>query len=100
MDLITGSRPGPDVVSLRVAGGPGTLERRTAVVLVPLADGRALISFKDSKTIEQISSILRDARRSKAVAVQRRNIIETVHRARRRRTAGPLPTKSSRRMSS
>ncbi len=103
-----------------------TLELRTGVVLVPLADGRALISFKDSKTIpelelqlqdhledpglaaadqrvfEQISSILRDARRSKSVAVQRRNIIviETVHRARRRRTAGPLPTKSPRRISS
>ena len=76
-----------------------TLERRTGVVLVPLPDGRALISFEESKTIpelelqlqdlledpelaapdrkifEQISGILREARRSSSVAVRRRNII-------------------------
>ena len=76
-----------------------TLERRTGVVLVPLPDGRALISFEESKTIpelelqlqdlledpqlaapdrsifEQISGILREARRSSTVAVRRRNII-------------------------
>jgi hypothetical protein len=76
-----------------------TLERRTGVVLVPLPDGRALISFEESKTIpelalqlqdllddpelappdrkifEEISGILRDARRSTSVAVRRRNII-------------------------
>jgi hypothetical protein len=76
-----------------------TLERRTGVVLVPLPDGRALISFEESKTIpelelqlqdlledpqlaapdrstfEQISGILREARRSSTVVVRRRNII-------------------------
>jgi hypothetical protein len=90
-----------------------TLERRTGVVLVPLPDGRALISFEESKTIpelelqlqdlledpqvaapdriifEQISEILRAARRSSSVAVRRRNIIvfDTTHPL-RSRTAG------------
>ncbi len=109
-----------------VVNASRTLEQRTGVILVPLPDGRALISFEDSKTIpelelelqdlledpgltaaeqrifEQISYILRDARRSNAVAVQRRSIImiETLQPARRRPTAGPLPNKSSRRISS
>jgi hypothetical protein len=76
-----------------------TLERRTGVVLVPLPDGRALISFDEPKTIaelelqlqdmledpelvgsdretfEQIFGFLRDARRSSAVTLKRRNII-------------------------
>lgn len=92
-----------------------TLERRTGVVLVPLPDGRALISFEESKTIpelelqlqdlledpeltvqdrrifEQISHLLRDARRSTAVAVRRRNIIvfDTAHAARPRASTAP-----------
>jgi hypothetical protein len=86
-----------------------TLERRTGILLVPLPDGRALISFDEPKTIPelelqlqdliedrevvgadkavfaQISGFLRDARRSEDVRVQRRHIIvfETAHHARR-----------------
>lgn len=103
-----------------------TLERRTGVLLVPLPDGRALISFEDQKTIpelelqlqdliedpqlagadrcifEQIFSFLRDARRSSAVTVQRRHIIvfETAHTARPRASAAPARKKALRRISS
>lgn len=75
------------------------LEQRTGILLVPLPDGRALISFDEPKTIpelelqlqdliedrdvvgadrlvfEQISGLLRDARRSSAVRVRRHHII-------------------------
>lgn len=86
-----------------------TLERRTGILLVPLPDGRALISFDEPKTIPelelqlqdliddrevigadravfaQIAGFLRDARRSDDVRVQRRHIIvfESAHHARR-----------------
>ena len=76
-----------------------TLEQRTGVVLVPLSDGRALISFDESTTparlelaIEDaledralpaqdaavfagIRDILRQARRSPSVVLRQRNII-------------------------
>ena len=76
-----------------------TLEERTGVVLVPLSDGRALISFDEPMSIaalelriqdaiddprlsrediaifEEIGRLLRDARRSTDIAVQARHII-------------------------
>jgi hypothetical protein len=76
-----------------------TLERRIGVLLVPLPDGRALISFDEPKTIPEIElqlqdlledpelagpdkqtfaavlGFLRDARRSSAVTLRRRSII-------------------------
>jgi hypothetical protein len=76
-----------------------SLQRRVGVELVPLPDGRALISFDQPKTIsdleltlndvledrtlpsderhlfESISTILRDARRSNEVTLLRRSII-------------------------
>lgn len=76
-----------------------TLERRTGVVLVPLSDGRALISFDEPMSIAQlelsiqdaiddplladvdaevfhgISRILRDARRSAGITLHQRSII-------------------------
>lgn len=76
-----------------------TLEQRTGVVLVPLTDGRALISFDEPLSIAQIElriqdaiddpelpradaevfaevgRLLREARRSKGVAVEPRSII-------------------------
>jgi hypothetical protein len=87
-----------------------TLEKRTGVSLVPMPDGRALISFERSLTIpalelmisdaledarlartdravfRAIGEILRDARRSSQVVVNQRNII--VLEARRRPAAG------------
>jgi hypothetical protein len=92
-----------------------TLEQRTGVLLVPMPDGRALISFEEPKTIpelelqlqdliedpqlagadkrifEQISSFLRDGRRSSSVKVRRRNIIvfETTRAARVTRPRAP-----------
>jgi hypothetical protein len=37
------------------------LEERTGVVLVPMTDGRALISFDESMTLERLELMLRDA---------------------------------------
>ncbi len=85
------------------------LERRTGLLLVPLPDGRALISFEESHTIadlelqlqdllddpglaagdrrifEEVAGYLRDARRARGVSVQRRSIIvfESARPARR-----------------
>ncbi len=76
-----------------------TLEQRTGVLLVPLSDGRALISFdesmtaarlelkiqdeldahglpaEDARVFESIRNVLKEARRSKSVALQQRSII-------------------------
>jgi len=76
-----------------------TLERRTGVVLVPLSDGRALISFdssmtpagleltiqdaldehdlpdEDSRIFESIRDLLRDVRRSQSVTLRQQNIM-------------------------
>jgi len=97
-----------------------TLEERTGVVLVPLSDGRALISFDGSMTIaqlelkiqdatddpklpkddaeifESIRHILQDARRAEDVLVQQRHIIvvETRTAARRPRRPGVSRTTS------
>lgn len=102
------------------------LERHAGVTLVPLPDGRALISFDERTTIPelelhlqdlldepalpaedhsmvaQISRILRDARRSAGVNVCRRNIIvlETVSTPRRRPPAGAASPKDPRRITS
>jgi hypothetical protein len=89
-----------------------TLEQKTGVSLVPLPDGRALISFErirtiaeleltiadaiadhrlsrtDQATFKAIEEILRAARRSKDVTLQQRSIIVLESR-RRSRAAGP-----------
>lgn len=76
-----------------------TLEERTGVSLVPLSDGRALISFDRATTIEQlelrlqdamdghrlpasdqavfeaVADILKTARRSESIALRQRSII-------------------------
>jgi hypothetical protein len=100
--MVFGSRA---VITIR----PTTsLESRAGVQLVPMPDGRALISFdsprslaeleltindalddpaltrEDRHVYEGIYTILKDARRSRTVSVQRRNIIvlESAHRGR------------------
>lgn len=91
-----------------------TLEERTGIVLVPLSDGRALISFDESMTIarlelriqdvledrelpeddarifKSIEEILKTARRSGDVTLQQRHIIvlESSRPARRRAPPG------------
>jgi hypothetical protein len=101
-----------------------TLERLTGVMLVPLPDGRALISFDDPRTIaelelqiqdlledprveavdkgifEGVSAILREARRDHGVAVRRRNIIvlEKVNGQRPRASVVPARKKTPRRI--
>jgi len=94
--------------SIIVVNACRTLERRTGVDLVPLPDGRALISFEDTtspaalelriedaledptltasdrETFEAIYDILKTARRSGDVALLRRNIIVLEGRRSRR----------------
>jgi len=91
-----------------------TLEERTGIVLVPLSDGRALISFDESMTIarlelriqdaledhelppedalifKSIEEILKTARRSGDITLQQRHIIvlESNRPARRRAPPG------------
>ena len=95
-----------------------TLERRTGVDLVPLPDGRALISFDQTTTpaglelmiadeledkhlpvadraiFEGIAEILKSARRSQDVLVRQPSIIVIEGRRRRAATASPPPVKS------
>ena len=92
-----------------------SLEKRADVQLVPLPDGRALISFAQARTIpeleltlndalddqslsaddrelfEAIVRILKDARRSRTVVVQRRNIIVLESSNRKRSATRPQP---------
>ena len=89
-----------------------TLEKRTGIVLVPLSDGRALISFDDSITaaglelliqdaledpalpahdariFKSIQDILKSARRSGNVVLAQRNIIVLEFAAARRARSG------------
>jgi hypothetical protein len=95
-----------------------TLEERTGIVLVPLSDGRALISFDESITIarlelliqdaledpklpsedarifKSLEEILKTARRSGDVTLRQRHImvLESNRPARRRATPG-VPTR-------
>lgn len=96
-----------------------TLEQWTGVSLVPLPDGRALISFErprtiaeveltiadaiadhrlsrtDQATFKAIEEILRAARRSKDVTLQQRSIIVLESR-RRPRSPSPRPVRRAR----
>jgi hypothetical protein len=97
-----------------------TLEQRTGVVLVPLADGRALISFDESMTparleltiqdsldehdlpehdgevFESIRNVLREARRSASVDLRQQHIIVLEFGATSRRGAsGRGPRRST-----
>jgi hypothetical protein len=95
-----------------------TLEQRTGITLVPLPDGRALISFErprtiadleltisdsiadsrlsrdDQATFQAIEEILRAARRSKDITVHQRSII--VLESRRKSGAAEVTGRKSR----
>ena len=97
-----------------------TLEERTGIVLVPLSDGRALISFDESMTIarlelriqdaledrelpeddarifKSIEEILKMARRSGDVTLQQRHIIVLESSQPARRRAPPARPKGRR----
>lgn len=97
-----------------VVGRSRTLERRTGVQLVPLPDGRALISFDRARTtadleltiadaledqqlsrgdravFEGIAGILKAARRSDTVVLRQRNIIVLETRRKPRRNPEKL----------
>ena len=121
-----GKRPHPPAELARfgqraviVVNPSRTLEEKTGVSLVPLPDGRALISFErlrtiaeleltiadaiddyrlsraDQATFKAIEQILRAARRSKDVTLQQRSIIVLESR-RRPRTASPRAARRTR----
>lgn len=56
-----------------------TLEERTGIFLVPIPDGRALISFDDSITIASFELKVRDALDDRTLSSGDRRIFESVH---------------------
>jgi hypothetical protein len=56
-----------------------TLEERTGVFLVPIPDGRALMSFDDSITVATLELKVRDALDDKKLSVEDRRIFQSVH---------------------
>jgi hypothetical protein len=56
-----------------------TLEERTGVFLVPIPDGRALMSFDDSMTVATLELKVRDALDDKKLSVGDRRIFQSVH---------------------
>jgi hypothetical protein len=83
-----------------------TLEERTGVTLVPLPDGRALISFDQPMTIPTLELMLQDANEDPNLPVADRRIFEAVTRLLRdaRRSNGvvlhqpPRPSAASERL--
>ncbi len=89
--------------SVIVVNPTRTLQQRTGVILVPLADGRALMAFdealtparfelriqdeldnrslpaEDARVFEHIRDLLRDARRSKSITLRQQSIIVLEH---------------------
>ena len=111
-EIAKAPRPAADLITFGrraviVVNPTRTLERRTGVLLIPLSDGRALISFDESMTAARlelkiedeledpalpagdalifasIRELLKDARRSKAVSLRQRNIILLEYDARK-----------------
>jgi hypothetical protein len=56
-----------------------TLEERTGIFLVPLSDGRALMSFDESLTIAGLELRVRDALEDARLTADDRRIFESVH---------------------
>jgi hypothetical protein len=55
-----------------------TLERRTGISLVPLTDGRALISFDQPTTIEELELLLYDALEDPHLAADDRRLFQEI----------------------
>jgi hypothetical protein len=55
-----------------------SLERRTGVNLVPLPDGRALISFNQPKTIAELELLIYDALEDKSLSADDRSVFEGI----------------------
>ncbi len=54
------------------------LEQRTGIVLVPLADGRALISFSESMTVARLELVLRDSMEEKGLSPEDAEIFGSI----------------------
>jgi len=55
-----------------------TLERRTGVMLIPLSDGRALISFDDTMTTARLELRIEDALEDRHLSTQDRSVFESI----------------------
>ncbi len=55
-----------------------TLEQRTGVLLIPLSDGRALISFDDTMTTARLELRIEDALEDPHLSPEDRGIFETI----------------------
>jgi hypothetical protein len=55
-----------------------TLEERTGIFLIPMSDGRALISFDESLTIPDLELRVQDALEDRRLSTQDRGIFETI----------------------
>lgn len=55
-----------------------TLERRIGVQLVPLPDGRALISFDSPRTVAELELSLRDALEDSSLSVEDRAVFDSI----------------------
>ncbi len=55
-----------------------TLELRTGVLLIPLSDGRALISFNDSMTANRLELMIQDALEEENLPVEDAHIFEGI----------------------
>jgi len=56
-----------------------SLEERTGVFLVPIPDGRALMSFDDSMSVASLELKVRDALDDKQLSAEDRRVFESVH---------------------
>jgi hypothetical protein len=55
-----------------------TLEKRTGIVLVPLSDGRALISFDETMTAARLELLIQDALEDRALPGEDVRIFESI----------------------
>ena|SRR5436190_15231251 len=55
-----------------------TLEQQTGVLLIPLSDGRALISFDDETTIARLELSIEDALEDRRLTIADRNIFAAI----------------------
>jgi len=55
-----------------------TLEERTGIFLIPMSDGRALISFDEPLTIPDLELRVQDALEDRRLSAQDRRVFETI----------------------
>jgi hypothetical protein len=82
-EMAKGRHPAADLATFGrraviVVNPSRTLEERTGVVLVPLSDGRALISFDQTMTAARLELLLRDALDDRRLSEEDARIFECI----------------------